>query len=447
LTLTEDIAKYISETDFDDLPSTVVSQAKRCLLDSIGCMLGGYAWTEIGKIMVDFAKSAGGKPEATVVGSGDKTWAGQAAFTNAALANGLDYDDTPHIGAVIVPTVFGVGERENATGKDVITALVVGYDVAFRVLLFLNPIVHRTRNVWDDGTLETYGAVASASKLLGLDPVEINGAMGIVYRTAPMPDARKTRELGGPRSPIKSSFGWAAHCGIVAAILAQKGLKGTMNAFDGNLGFWKMTSEPKKGLSNITDRLGEKFMIEEIDFKPYPCCRHLHAPLDALNSILSRGIQPKNIKRLTVKTKPLLANEHYDIRHPQSMTDAQFSVPFTIAALSAHGTLTPEHFLALNDREVHDLMSRTVIEADSGLKDDEFAAAVRVELQDGSVYEEIVTHPRGSPQNPLSDDEISQKFKLLAKKAIGSKKASELMTAISAIDKVKKVSEITSLLS
>ncbi|MDR7463354.1 MAG: MmgE/PrpD family protein, partial [Armatimonadota bacterium] len=346
MTATDRIAAFVHELSVATLSPTVIAVARRCLQDTLGCILGG-AGTEPGRYAAALAREMGGAPEATLVLSQSRLPAPLTAFAHATMANALDFDDTlfGHPGATVVPTVLALGEAVGADGSALLAALVAGYEVSARVVACARPLIPRYTAMWDLGTLQTYGAAAAAAKLLALPPQKVNAALGLAGATAPVPLGRKDRALAEQgRSMVKSAYGWTVHSAILAARLAQRGFTGPAQIFDGTMGFWEMGAAATPRIAHLTDRLGETYLLEEVQFKPYPACRFLHPVLDGIRNLLAIGVRGEAVRGVEVRGFSLLQDEYHNISRPRSPTDAQFSVPYTVAVMLLDGRLGPDAF-------------------------------------------------------------------------------------------------------
>lgn len=458
--ITKKFVDFVYDLEYESLTEDVIGYAKKTLLDSLGCMLGG-SQTSIGKVFIDFAKENPAEGRATVIGDGYKTSILFAPFVNSALNNILDFDDTSigHTASTVIPAAISAAESVIANGPDLITSIVVGYEVANRVCFFFQSkipkIVGKSINIWDNTTLQTYGAVAAASKLLGLDKNEMMNAFGISSTTAPSPGTpsfAKKREIGGHRSTIKASYGWSSMMGVLAAIMAKRGLTAVSNTFDGNLGFWCISKQRKLGfLDDITDELGKKYTITQIGFKPYPCCRHIHSSLDATSILMKeKNIEAEDVESVTIKTRSLLTDEHHDIRRPQSMTDAQFSVPYCVATMMVHGELTPDLF---EDEDIKNPRTLEMIDRIKIVADDRFektkytSCELNIQTSDGTTFSRTIMNPRGSTENPMSDQELKNKFRYLSSNAVSPDKAEKIIKIVDALEELEDISSLTKLLS
>ncbi|KRT77773.1 MAG: MmgE/PrpD family protein [Armatimonadetes bacterium CSP1-3] len=419
---TEALVQFIATTRLERLSAGVVEQANRCVLDAVGCAVAGSV-TDIGVRIGDLVVSAGGAPEATVLGRrGIRVPASAAALANGTATNALDFDDTllGHPGATVIPTVLALAEASQNPGAAMLAAVVVGYEVCARLVACLSPVGGRFTRIWDTATLQTFGAASAAASLLGLAESQIHAALGIAAATAPLVRVRKSVQHTTHRPMLKSAWGWAAEAGVRAALLARAGVTAQAHVLDGDLPVWEREAAPPFGLRSLTDRLGESFLIEQLEFKPYPCCRFIHPVLDALREAVGDGrIPTAEIAEVRIATFALLGDPYHTAVPPTSVSDAQFSTPFCAAALLADGGLRPHRFTpdGIRDPAVTALAGRVKITRAEEYErrfPRQFGAAVRVITTDGRRAEARVDHPRGGPDRPLSTTELVDKFQTLA---------------------------------
>ncbi len=288
--VTRDLAAYAAKTRFEDYPKEAVEKAKTLILDSIGCMLGGCE-TSLGRALLTPIQSMGGSAEATIVGRRMKVPTVQAAFVNGGTANALDYDDTlqgfGHPGATIIPAALAIGEWKGTSGKDILNAVLIGYDVADRVAKAIQPSYDRYQKVWGVGTWQTFGAVAAAGRLLGFDLNRMLNAFGIAGATAPLPNTQKwgwdIEER--PIHWVKEPTGWPSWTGTMAALLASHGFVGNRYILDGDNGFWIMAGSDQCDFKAMTKGLGKEYEIANIAIKPHSSCRWQHAALDCVKQL------------------------------------------------------------------------------------------------------------------------------------------------------------------
>lgn len=454
MSLTAIVSDWVASLRWEDLPTDVIEYAKVCFLDHLGCAAGGALSTP-GRISAEMALGWGGPSEATVIGAPLKVAARNAAFANGMMANALDYDDTllGHPGATTFPASLAAAEKWSASGKDFLLAAIIGYEISVRSAALLKPILPRFTAIWDAGAVQAFGATAAAARLAGLDGGEIANALGIISATAPIPLPRKARLTSGGRPMTKSCHGWAAQSAIVATEVSLAGMSGPAHALDGHMGFWEMTPSAEMGITDFADKLGEQWCIRRISFKPYMSCRFIHPVLQGTEELRRRTrIVPDEIKAIEVDSFSLLADEHHYILRPVSITDAQFSVPYTLAAMLIYGSVSPESYSEenLTDPRMLSLMDKVKVHIDPNYDHaypEALGAGLRITLLDGRTEEIHIDNPKGSPEHPMTPLELYDKFESLTAPLLGKEVAIELAQRVDEIERISDMTALTRMLT
>ena len=298
------LADYIANSSFDNLPPEVIHRVKLCIRDSIGCSLAGST-TNVGKILIETIEDLSGNNPSTIMGSGSKTSPPYAAFVNGNMADICELNDA--YGATIIEPAIAVGELVKATGKELINACCLGYEVSGRIGTAVRPTLSRRVIAHGSGGHQTFGTVTAASKLLGLSKEMIANALGIAGANAPLPCNMKTieGELGNS-SMVKNNFGSASLVGVLSAILAKNGFTGPPDIFEGDTGFWKMYGSDRCDFARITENLGTKYVVMDTGFKFYSACGATFGALDALESIMQKHqIVAEDVEKIVIKTNEL----------------------------------------------------------------------------------------------------------------------------------------------
>jgi 2-methylcitrate dehydratase PrpD len=264
--VTEKLAEFIHDTTFQDIPEDVVASSRECFMDWHGVALAGTR-EESARIILEYVKEVGGKPEASVLGSNFKTNAADAALANGIIGHALDFDDyhddtVIHATAVCLPAILAVAENINSSGEDVLTALILGIDVCIRIGLGLGDY-HYQRGWHTTSTAGIFGATAGAAKILKLETDKIITALGICGT-----QASGLRQVFGTMSkPFHA--GKVSMEGVLSTLLAQKGFTSAQKIVEGELGLLEVLTEtPNEEI--IMDQLGSKYYIQDLSFKPYP---------------------------------------------------------------------------------------------------------------------------------------------------------------------------------
>jgi 2-methylcitrate dehydratase PrpD len=411
------LADHVVGTIYDALPESAIAATKRDLMDTFGCALGGSGAPGIPEIL-RLLRHWGGREDAGLLLVGGRLPAPQAAMVHGAMGHALDYDDTLdeggsiHPGVTVLASTLAMADLlGNVTGKDAILAATLGLDVASRIALAatLDRGWHRT------SAIGIFGATAVAGKLLGLSSEQLAHAFGIAYSQAAgnrqcIVDGALTKRL---------QAGQGASSAIMAALLAKEGFTGAAGVFAGKFGFYELYQPNGFNLAPLLADLGHAWRGEMVSFKPYPCGRPMHAPIDAALA-LQRGIGAAGIAEVVVGANPAaLADQFAGAAHkraPTQIVQAQFALPFLISAALLRGRVGIAELNAMDAPDVLALSARITAEP---VAQAPFGAAwIRVRLTDGRVLMQDVTAPRGSPALPLTDAERVAKFRDCAAHAV-----------------------------
>ena len=304
---TEKLMDRIVDFNKENIPRKVIASTKLFILDNIGCALGGYP-TEAGRQIVAQARDFKGAGEATVIGDGSLVSAPFACWANSSLANVLDMDDvfagTAHQANCLVPTALGVGQAMKKSGMEVLQAIILGFEVGSRIMMYCWPSPSKARTYFPS-TWQVFDAVTVAGTLLGLGPRELYHAYGLAGTVPPLPiDMQKFVER--PMGFSKNVFGWTTFTGVFWTQMAEKGVQGTARIFDGDAGFWAIMGSDFHDFDKLLEGLGEKYNILDTKYKPYPLCTWGHSSVDAFEKIVREneisaeaigGVKVKTLKR------------------------------------------------------------------------------------------------------------------------------------------------------
>jgi 2-methylcitrate dehydratase PrpD len=457
--VTKDLASYAVEARFEDYPQQVIDCVKVLILDSIGCMFGGCQ-TDLGKAMLTPIRSMGGRAESTLVGGGAKVPTIQAAFVNGTTANALDYDDTlfgmGHPGASIIPAALAVGEWRHASGKDVINAILVGYDVGDRIGLAIQPTYERLQQVWGVGTWQTFSAAVGAAKVLKLDLEQTLNAYGVAGATAPLPNTQKWGWSLDERPIhwVKEPTGWPAWTGTTAAILASHGFVGNNYILDGDNGFWIMAGSDRCDYDAMTRGLGSQYeVLDNIAIKPYSSCRWQHATLDCVRELKQQhDLTLDDVQEVVVHSFAWVKSQ--ELYGPANMVDAQFCIPYTVTMMLMGVHPGPAWYTEerLRDPEILRASRKVRVEVDPGLDRayfdrDQLSARVEIRTQDGRRLETFVDTLRGDPRKPLTYEEVKDKFRNQAEYVLEPQEIERVIDVIQHLEAVEDISDLTASLA
>ncbi len=458
------LAKNLATVKYGDIPPDVVEITRKQILDILGVALGGSSRPgvrELAEIIVEW----GGKEESTVLCFGNKVPAPNAAQVNATMGHALDYDDTgdgpTHPSVVIVPTCLAVAERQGkVSGREFIAAVALGTDMmgrlgqAFRSGLKTTPVAGHPGAGWHLTALYGYLAAAGvAGRLLGLDEEKIINALGIAYHQCSgngqcVTEGALTKRMGP---------GFSARGGIVAALMAEKGITGAKESLEGEVGLYNLYHRGEYDPVPLTKDLGKSYAGMHVAMKPYPCCKGTHSYVDAaLNIVNKYKIKPEDVKEITVFCK----DKEYFLLHPlekrsrpENPVDSQFSIPWAVAAVFARGRAGVGEFTdeAIQSPDILDISGKIRVEEDADLKSTEGmdAAKIGVTTKQGQTYTEQAGSPEGGPEQ-LPFDAYERKFRDCASYAIKpltDRQVDEVIARIKKLEQLDDVSELVKLLS
>jgi len=344
------VAEFINGLQFEDIPGSLVQEAKRLLLDSMGCALEGL-YTEKGKIALSFGMTIRSPSEATILGTGQKVPAPMAAFVNGELFNALDYDalcaPSGHITPYVLSAPLAVAEWKKVSGKDLIVAIVMAHEIAQRVCAGLFVPEHLSKKTLAHGIsiqlpihgygVNIFGGIAGVSKIFALESRKIEYALGIGGYMCPVPTLMQFTETVPASMSKFAPSGWISQAEVTAVLLAEMGYTGNRNIFDGDLGFWKSFGAEGWEPETVVSGLGRTwFFSDSVGYKRYPCCGAMHGALDVFLEILNRfDIRPERIKEVNIVLNLLAELSLWKNKTIENHIDAQFSTAY-VFAVAAH---------------------------------------------------------------------------------------------------------------
>ena len=454
--VTKTLVDYAMSTTFADHPQAVIDKAKLFILDNIGCALGGSE-SPIGKAVWNPVRSMGGAEEATLIGVGAKVPTIQAAFVNGTMANALDFDDAylaiGHPGSTLIPAALAIGEWKKVSGEKILNAIITAYEVGNRIGSAIQPSYERLQNVWGVGTWQTFSAVVAAGKTHDLNTEQMLNAFGVAGATAPLPNTQKwgwdIEER--PIHWVKEPTGWPSWTGSLAAILASNGFIGNRCILDGENGFWIMAGSDRCDYDKMTFALGKHYTIMNgMSLKPYACCRWQHPALDCIRRIKHKNnLRIDDVKDIIIHSFAWVkSQEPYDLH---SVVDGQFCMPYTAYMVMQGDPPGPGWYgeANLHNKDIADFASKIKVVTDTEMDKvyfdtDEISARVELRTQTGHMYTEFVDIPRGDPRNPLTKEEVEEKFITQATSVLARE---DIPKAIKMINNFEKLEDITGLMA
>src|SRR5437667_5548737 len=449
---TATLAAYVANLKFDDIPEEVLARAKVLTLDFLGSAVRARQEAESTPSILSMLATLGldTNGDATVCGDAKTYTPAVAALLNGALGHSLDFDDTHadsslHASAPVVPAAFAVGEMVGASGREVLTAIVAGYEVCCRLGNALDPTSHYKKGFHPTATAGTYGAAAAAGKLFGLPQEQIISAFGVSGSQA----AGSLQFLVNGAWNKRYQVGAAAMNGVIAATLARNEFLGASESVEGKHGLlvgYSDDAHPDKA----TAGLGKTYETMKIGVKPYPSCRYTHAALDALIAMRrEHNLTPDQIKRVEIglhRNGITLTDDAATKRHPTSIVGGQFSMFFTGAVALDQGRFGWDDYDRLGDATIDALADKFDVVQDDRLEVGRlhpFGARVSITTEDG-VHERLYADPSGEPNSFPDAQAMQQKFLTLARPVLNGR-ADQLADAILSLERFDRVATATQL--
>jgi len=430
--ITKRLAQYVTGFDHGDMPSEVFHAAKRCLLDWLGVALGGSSHRGV-DYLLHVAEEVGTESKAIIIGRGRKADILHAALINGYMSHVLDYDDTHlesfvHPSAPVWPAIASLSAMMKISGKDALSAFVLGYEVENRIGRVLFP--HHDERGWHmTAMVGGFGAAAATGKLLRLDAGQLSQALGIVATYS-----SGLREMFGTMSK-SLHIGKAAMSGLYASLLARSGFTSSEKVLEAPRGFFAVNADECDSRT-VVARLGDGFEVLQNSFKPYSCGVVTHPIIDAVVNLRNReGIESQDVVAIEAEVHTMVPDVTGK-KSPTTGLDGKFSIYHCIAAALVDGACGPDQFSdeRVNHPDIISIRKRASIRVNPGFRKHE--ARVRITLGSGRRLEEHIPFARGTPQNPLTDEKLTEKYHSMAESVLGSKGAQELAEEAWAIDEV-----------
>jgi 2-methylcitrate dehydratase PrpD len=439
------LSEYIVGLRYEDLPAEVVQRAKTSTLDSIGCMIMGSR-IPLGPIIIQMVRDLGGVPESTVVTGGFKTSCVNATLANGTLVHADELDEVGtigvggHPGAHAIPASLALAEREGASGKAYIAAVVLGYDVHNRVGEAVGARDKLHLRSFAPAVVGCFSGAAVGGKLLGLPVEQVNHALGLAGATT---GGLQSWLDGESQHMTKAlTYGHSSCVGVRSALLSQRGFAGPPSIFQGKFSVVNALVD-KADLTAVTRDLGTRFDILSAKLKKYSAGGPMHAPLDGLLKIMAeQGLQPEDLAEVIVQTAT--RNMFLFAKDPPTLS---LNIPYllAVAAYDRKVELEAHSEERAKDPRVWELKNRIRLVGNPELESDpelKSAAIVEVRTPAGQTFTERVVHPPGSPQNPMSQQEIEEKFFSLSTKVISRGQAQRIRDMVGDLENMENLREL-----
>ncbi len=439
-TVAGQLSRWLARTTAEDLPGNVIEDARWRLVDQVGVCIAGTR-EESAAIVQRVAERMGGHPEATALVYGTKLPAPLAGWVNGAIGHGPDFDDmngiaAVHISSVAVPAALAAAEAAGSSGERCMLALVLGSEIALRIVAGAPPHQFHHRGLQGPGVGGPFAAAAIGAKIASLDAEHTANALGMAG----------SRASGLMQGLIDGTWvkrlhpGWAVEGGLTCALLASEGYTGPPEVVEGKFGFFHALlhgDESTFDFERITEGLGGRWMLPGTTFKPWPNGVWNHASMDGAAAIVRRErLQVEDIERIECFVPPicipLVCEPREAMLNPRSAYHVKFSLPYSVAMLLVKGPVGVDDFTdeVAHDPAIHTLAERIFCHADESMRPDHFPARVELTTHDGRHFVEDMPAQRGDPDNPMHPDDHRGKFRRNAVPTLGEEQTERLLSAL-----------------
>jgi 2-methylcitrate dehydratase len=453
MSISRRLAEFAAQLAYEAIPAEALHQAKRFLLDSIGCALAAVGSEDM-RAMHRFVVALGGTPEATVIGSGHKTNAPNAALMNGLLTRALDYNDIywvqdPSHPSDLIGVALAAAEANHKDGRDALLAIVLAYELEMRWCHAAEPGIREVG--WHHATLTQFVSPLVAGRMYDLDVEALVAAVGISgssHFTLGGVVAGHLTNMKNAADPL------AAQAGLIAALMAREGFTGPPEVIEGKEGLADVLTNVTWNADELVRGLGQTFLINRCSFKAFPTEALTHQPITAALRLREEfRLAPADIAEVLVQTTTRGADILSDPSkyRPETKETADHSLPYVVAAALATGHVLPSSFsqASLTDPVIRALLTRIKVVADPeidalfpGVK----RARITIRTASGESHTAEVDAAKGDPQNPLTDDEVIDKFRANTEAALDPACQERLIEATWDLEDVADIADYMALL-
>ena len=434
------LAAFSAGLRYEDIPPEVVAKAKACVLDALGCMLFGSTlpWT---RIAAEVALEQGGAPQAAIIGTPHRTSVVQAALVNATAGHAFELDDahtaaSMHAGSVNVAVALALSEwLPDVSGRDVITALIAGYEAGLRVGMAGAGNIFK-RGFHSAGVCGVFAGAATAARLLRLDAERTQHAFGIAGSVA---GGLMAAQEGAMVKRLHA--GQAARNGVYAALLARRGFTGIVNVLEAPFGGFFSAMTDRNEPDALTAGLGSRWETLAIGFKPYATAGASHAALMLLDSIMrEHALAAADIERVNVECTTYCKGHVGWPYVPQGVASAQMNLYYALSVMALDRAVMIEQFRAerLSDPRIIEFIPRVRIDTNASFdalgNAYRYATRVAVMTMRGEHHQRETLYRPGSPDSPLSAEDLGDKFRLLASYALEAERVEQLRASVAGLE-------------
>jgi 2-methylcitrate dehydratase PrpD len=444
---TRTLARFVARTTFDDLPPRLVDNCKIAVLDALGAGFVGAVQPWAQRI-VGVVRALGGTPEASVIHGSWRTDVARAALANGVLIGAFECEPLTgsHASGTVLPAALAVSERERLDGAALLTALAVGFEVSARLARTAVGL-ETVRGFHNPGTQGPFGAAAAVAKLYGLDEDAVTSALGIAGSSSA--GLLEFAWSGGDTKRLH--LGRASHLGLESALLARAGVRGPATVLEGRSGYFNAFSTPPR-LEKLVEGLGTAWAIEPPWLKSYATHVTHQAVVEAIQGLKrEHPFDPAKITRVVIRGAPRIMEERHSAREPQDVLGGQYSLPFTTAVALTRDMSNPLVYdaAAVADPLVRDLARRIELEPLPEATHDApgvWPAEVVIDCA-GRRHTRHTRPYKGSPPNPFTWAEASEKFRRYTATVIDAAQATAIVDAVGRLEHAADMAELVALVA
>jgi len=451
--ISREMAKFALSLRYDQIPEPSLKEAKRFMLDSVGCALAAIDHEDM-RQAYDFVQMLGGHEQGTIIGHGTKSNLGNATLMNALLIRAMDYNDIywkqdPSHPSDIIPAALTPAEYKGLDGKELLVGVMIAYELEMRLCLCAFPGVREVG--WHHASLTQFVSPLVAARMFGLTEDQAVAACGISgssHFTLGGVVAGHLTNMKNTADPM------ATEAGVRAAMLASTGYSGPVELFEGKEGVFEVVSNVEWRSEEMLKDLGEKFLITECGYKAFPTEALTHQPITAvMDAMGENNVDPHDVAEVKIETTTRGADILSDPSkyEPRTKETADHSLPYCIAVAVTKGNVLPSDFTdeAIKDPFVWETLPKIKVVANPeidamfpGVK----RAIVTITTKDGQSFTKQADHAKGRAENPLSDEELIDKFKANASHAMTEGAMDKIVEATFALESIGNVAEYMRLL-
>lgn len=443
------LARYGLALSFASLPPEVIHQAKRCLLDALGCAIGAY--DAPGRPMCEAViKQLGGTGEATVFGSGLRATASQATLVNCFLVRFLDYNDIGGGGhnTDSIPAILAISEREKSNGREFLTSVVISYELGARFSEAAGGFHGFSRKGWISDIRGGLSLPPALGRLMGLDEEQIANAIGAcACRSLPLGVLDTDKEENRMCKNLR--FGFVAHDAILSCLLAKQGFTGPVRIVEGENGIGQVILKGELDFERLLDFSGWRILKTRHKFLCLDATTIGHV-LATLSIVKEQDLKPDDIAAVRIRTTLVEARHTTTLskKYATNAESADHSAFYANAIAIKERQITPDSFdpQKFTDPVVLDLIEKITVEADPSLPEFGFHGISEITTKDGRFFRRRVDNPHGFGNDPLTDEELEEKFRQMALKYMGEQQIGEIFDTVWNLEKLDDMGQLARLM-